>query len=123
MKTESAPLSGVAAFLGEAAAPEATTTVTFTGTQKAVQKAIAGMAKKPGKKPAGGPGPKLPDEPPAEPVAGEGGEDEGLEIELAPESEGGDEFPLPPRGPRDEALTARAADLVEALIQEEPAAK
>lgn len=122
MKTESTPPpSGVAAFLGEAGAgPEATTTVTITGTQKAVAKAIAGMAKKPGKKPGGAPEAKLPigDEVPLPP---EGGEGEELEVELEPEAPGGEGAPFP-RGPRDEALTARAADIVEALIQEDPAA-
>lgn len=117
MKTESAslPISGVAAFLGETAAPEATTTVTFTGTQRSVAKAIAGMAKKPAKKT-----PPTPSAPPAEDDLPPE-DDLPLEVDLAPE---GGEDDLPPfRGPRDESRVARAADIVESLIQEVPAAK
>ncbi len=107
------PVSGVAAFLGETAAPEATTTVTFTGTQRSVAKAIAGMAKKPAKK-----APPVPSAPPSEEeVIVPDGE---LDVDLEPEPIE-DELPL--RGPRDESQALKAADIVESLIQEVPAAK
>lgn len=118
MKTTESTLSpGIAAFLGEAAAPEATTTVTFTGTQKAVQKAISGMAKKPAKK-TSAPPVVIDDEPLALP-AGDEPLDADLEAELeTPAGDGdGDEFPAP----REESTKRTPADIVEALIQENPA--
>lgn len=119
MKTDEStppPISGVAAFLGETAAPEATTTVTFTGTQRSVAKAIAGMAKKPAKKTPATPSVPSPEEEVIVP------EDSELDVELAPEGSGEDDLP-PLRGPRDESKALKAADIVESLIQEVPASE